>query len=196
MSSLDAALVRVRNTLDAMDRRFAVVGGIAVSALVDPRTTGDIDIAVAVDGDDDAETVVRALIEAGFEMSSALEQAVTGRLAGIRALDAQAGVHVDVLFAMSGVEPEIVASARPLELLPGTVVPVATIGSLIVMKLLARDDRRRPADADDLRALRASASARDWDQARELVQLVTERGAHRGRDLSAALAQLRSHGAY
>jgi hypothetical protein len=36
-------------------------------------------------------------------------------------------------------------------------VPVARIGHLMALKVLARDDRRRPQDFDDLRALRREA---------------------------------------
>ena len=81
-------------------------------------------------------------------------------------------------------------------MLPGLVLPVATIGHLIVMKLLARDDRRRPADADDLRALAARASANDWEQAGQAAVQVSERGFDRDRDLATLLVELRRDGPY
>jgi predicted nucleotidyltransferase len=62
-------------------------------------------------------------------------------------------VVADLLFASSGIEPEVVAAAEPLEIFPGVTAPVAQIGHLIALKLLARDDRTRPQDAVDLRAL-------------------------------------------
>jgi single-stranded DNA-specific DHH superfamily exonuclease len=62
--------------------------------------------------------------------------------------------------------------------------------SLFAMKLLARDDRNRPADADDLNALSVIATAHDWIVARDAVRLIVQRGFHRGRDLEAALASL------
>jgi hypothetical protein len=64
------------------------------------------------------------------------------------------------------------------------------------MKLLARDDRNRPADADDLRALREVASESDWLVAREAVALIGERGFSRRRDLVSALEVLIRDGAY
>jgi hypothetical protein len=103
---------------------------------------------------------------------------------------------VDLLFAASGIETEIAADAARLEVLPEFVVPVATVGHLIAMKLLARDDRHRPADADDLHSLSLVATASDWDDAGRAVELIAERGAARGRDLPAALATLRHDGAY
>jgi predicted nucleotidyltransferase len=61
---------------------------------------------------------------------------------------------VDLLFASSGVEPEIAARAEALALLEDLVVPVARTGDLLALKLLARDDASRPQDAVDLSALR------------------------------------------
>lgn len=53
---------------------------------------------------------------------------------------------VDVLFASSGIEPELVRAAEPIEVLPSLTVPVARTGHLIAVKLLARDDERVNAD--------------------------------------------------
>jgi len=63
------------------------------------------------------------------------------------------------------------------------------------MKLLACDDQRRPADADDLVAL-AAVAEEDWTVAATAVELIHERGFARGRDLVDALARLRRDGAY
>lgn len=62
-----------------------------------------------------------------------MQQEATGRLATARlvAPDGPDGVMVDLLLASSGVEPEIVAAAERLEILPGLVVPVATAGHLV-----------------------------------------------------------------
>ncbi len=68
------------------------------------------------------------------------------------------GRVVDVLFASSGIEPEIVRSAEAIEILPGLVVPVARTGHLIALKLLARDDESRPQDLADLRSLHEVAT--------------------------------------
>jgi hypothetical protein len=67
---------------------------------------------------------------------------------------------------------------------------VATVGHLIALKLLARDDERRPQDLADLLALRAVAGVDDLATALEAVRLIEERGYHRGRDLQRALAGL------
>jgi hypothetical protein len=97
--------------------------------------------------------------------------------------DGDDGVVVDLLFASSGIEPEIVAAAETVEVVPGLSMPIATTGHLIALKLLARDDQTRPQDRADLRALRSAATAADLAVAREAVGLITERGFNRGRDL-------------
>jgi predicted nucleotidyltransferase len=99
----------------------------------------------------------------------------------------EAGIVLDVLFASSGIESEVVTDAELLEVLPGTTLPVARVGHLVALKLLARDDRRRPQDADDLAALRCAASDDDVERAREAVALIQRRGFARGRDLQASL---------
>jgi hypothetical protein len=123
-----------------------------------------------------------------------LEQDATNRLATVRLTSVRSAgdIMIDLLFASSGIESEIVASADPLEISPGLIVPVATVGHLIAVKLLARDDRTRPQDVADLRALLEAATPEDLTLARGAIRLITERGFHRDRDLSAALAELLS----
>ena len=130
MTRLDDALVRASEVLNDLGKGFALVGGIAVSALTAPRSTGDVNFAVAVADDGEAEAVAGAFMTAGYNVASLLEQEETGRLAGVRVHDALTGVGLDLMFAMCGVESEIVASSQRIEVLPGTVLPVAGIGIL------------------------------------------------------------------
>ena len=80
-------------------------------------------------------------------------------------------------------------------LIRGVNVPVATTGHLIAMKLIARDDQRRPRDRDDLVQLSGVADRLAWSQAETAVDLITERGLSRKRDLRScgmAIAKRRS----
>jgi predicted nucleotidyltransferase len=191
LTSLEAALRNLVDDLRVIGTSFALVGGLAVSARAEPRLTRDADVAVSVRDDQQAEAVVRQLVESGYRPGAVLEQYEAGRLATVRLVHrSRPDVVIDLLFASSGIEPEIVEQAEAIEVLPGLVVPVANVGHLIAMKLLARDDRHRPADADDLNALSEIATADDWAVARNAVELISERGFHRGRDLTAALASL------
>jgi len=166
------------------------VGGLAVSVRTEPRLTRDADLVVHVSGDDDAEQLVRTLQTRGWRVVAALEQEATRRLATVRLTAPGAPAHdavIDLLFASSGIEEEIVASADLTDVVPGLAVPVARIGHLIALKVLARDDRTRPQDRVDLAGLLAHANAPAVDEARQALALVTQRGFHRGRDLVTAL---------
>lgn len=191
MTPLEAALVALASDLRALAVPWALVGGFAVSARAEPRFTRDVDVAVAVDGDAAAEHLVRELTARGYVLVATVEHGPSGRLATAR-LEAPvpAPVVVDLLFASSGVEAEVVAAAEDVELLPGVVLPVADLASLIVLKVLARDDEVRPQDAADLRAMVPLATASDLRRAGDLAALVTARGFDRGRDLVAAVEAL------
>jgi predicted nucleotidyltransferase len=191
MSPIEAALRAIAAELERRSVRWALVGGLAVTARAEPRTTRDVDVAVSVPDDAAGESLVFQLSSSGWEVTASVEQNAAARLATVRLRPPHErrarGVVVDLLFASSGVEPEVAESAERLEVLPGLVVPVATLGHLIALKVLARDDRRRPRDAEDLRALLAEAGPTDLVCARAALALVAERGYHRGKDLSAEL---------
>ena len=146
---------------------------------------------MALDGDAEAQSLVHRLRLLGYGIESLVEQEAVGRLATVRLTHSPApqAPVVDLLFASSGIEPDLVAAAEPIEVLPHLTMPVATTGHLIALKVLSRDDSRRPQDLVDLRTLLASASAADLDVAREALGLIVARGYERGRDL---LADMRS----
>lgn len=190
MNAVEAALRRLVSRLEDQQLAWAVIGGLAVSARCEPRFTRDVDVCVVVDGDAAAQQVVAGLVATGYAVHAFVEQDVHDRLATVRLTEqgtALTGVVADLLFASSGIESEVVAGADQLEILPGLVVPVATAGHLVALKLLSRDDAHRPQDAGDLRALSEVLTDRDRAQAREAVDLIVERGFHRKRDLAALL---------
>ncbi len=193
MNRLQTALARLAEVLTELNRHWALVGGLAVSAQAEPRFTRDIDVAVAVADDADAERLVHALTLRGFSIRATIEQTRASRLATIR-LGAPAsprrGIVVDLLFASSGIEDLIVAEAERLEVIPGLTVPVARIGHLLATKLLARDDTSRPQDAADLAMLLAESNEAERARAVAALTEITRRGFHRGRDLMAAWDRL------
>jgi hypothetical protein len=198
LSRAEAALRQIVADLRDLARRFALVGGLAVSVRTEPRLTRDADLVVLVTDDRDAEELVRAVQARSWRVVAAIEQEAAGRLATVRIAPAAPGglgTVVDLLFASSGIEPEIVAAAEAVETVPGLAVPVARIGHLIALKILARDDRTRPQDRVDLAALLARADAEAMSEARQALALVTRRGFQRERDLlralDAALAEFR-----
>lgn len=185
------ALRSACETLDELGVDFALVGGLAVSARAEPRLTRDVDLAISTDDDDAAEKLVRNLRARGYRVIQTVEQARVSRLATVRLQPpGPNGLLVDLLFASCGIEAEIVEGAERLEIIPGLEVPVARAAHLVAMKLLARDDRHRPQDADDLRALLPTLRAADKRLVVRAVALIERRGFARARDLRAAWKEL------
>lgn len=192
MTILGDSLGRATATLRDLDVPFALVGGLAVSVRSEPRFTRDADLAVAVADDAEAEQLTFSMGNRGYSVLASIEHEVTGRLATVRlsASGNDRAAVVDLLFASSGIEVEIVGSADELDVLPDLRLPVARVGHLIATKLLARDDDRRPLDRADLLALSAVATEADWVDASNAVTMIIERGYHRDRDLVGALCDL------
>lgn len=197
MTGLERALDALLSRLRQEGRRFALVGGLAVSARTEPRFTRDADVCVAVEDDADAERLVHALSGAGYVVDALVEQEATGRLATVRLStepdrdDRDDWVVLDLLFASSGVEHEVIEGAEELEVFEGLRAPIASVGALIALKILSRDDLDRPQDRVDLVALLRVATTADLEETARLLGLVTDRGYDRGRDLPAALTELR-----
>lgn len=183
---VESALRTAVADLNALKIRWALIGGLAISVRSVPRFTKDLDFAVAVADDPEAEQIVLRLRERGYVPAEVLEQDYVERLSGVRLEHGGSDVVVDLLFASSGIEGEIVADATTLEVLPGLSVPVATAGHLIALKVLAG----RNQDLTDLETLIPDASASDLDTARSGVKLIQTRGFNREQDVAADLEKL------
>lgn len=192
VTSLEAALRQIHTDLTEARVSFALVGGLAVSARTEPRFTRDADLAVALASDAAAEALIHSLRARGYGIEAVVEQEAVGRLATVRltrSTTLQAPV-IDLLFASSGIEPEVVGEAEPIELLPKLTIGVARTGHLIALKVLSRDDVNRPQDLVDLRALLRVASSVELARTRQSLALIAARGYHRGRDLMSELTTL------
>jgi hypothetical protein len=194
VNRLEEALYRIRGELERLGARWALIGGIAVSVRAEPRTTRDIDVAVAVDGDAEAESLVRELRVRGYglEPDGVLEQEQTGRLATVRLLSpagaGDPGVTVDLMFASSGIEREVVGAATDLAIVADRAepIPIATRGHLIALKVLAG----RAQDVADAVALIQAAEEADIRETREALHEISRRGYSRGKNLMVALENL------
>jgi hypothetical protein len=106
MSRLQSALEGIARALDALGARWAMIGGIAVSARAEPRFTRDLDLAVAVAGDAESEALIGALTARGYRPAMVVEQTATQRLATVRLRPPgepeEGGIVIDLLFASSG----------------------------------------------------------------------------------------------
>lgn len=181
-----AATVRL---LRDLGHGCALVGGVAVGLRARQRFTKDVDLAVASAGDRETEAVAVALQRAGHRLLQVFEHRTKGMITTLRFgwPDAAGdGADLDLLFAVCGIEADIVAAAEPVSLGAETPVPVARLHHLIAMKLVSESDLRDQ-DRGDLRELLAVASAEDLAAARHAIGRITERGFHRGKDLAAVL---------
>ncbi len=184
------ALADVGRRLTARGQRWALIGGLAVSARAEPRFTRDVDLAVAVDDDATAEALVADLVAGGFTLVLTLEQRALDRLATVRLLppgETGAGILIDLLFASSGIESEICRDAEPIELVAGLTVPVATVGHLLALKVLAAEPDR-PQDAIDIQSLTRVLTPGERARCEEAVRHIETVNANRGKPLTALLA--------
>lgn len=185
MNPLTKALRSAASELAAAGVDWALIGGLAISARLEPRFTRDLDLAVAVADDGTAEALVRRFRGQGYAINTVLEQETTGRLATVR-LQTPAGEEgplVDLLFASSGIEREVTAEAEPIRIAAGLVVPVARLGHLLAMKILSRDDQRRPQDLLDIRNILNAAGSEELERARSALALIQDRGFGRKKSL-------------
>jgi hypothetical protein len=186
VASVESALRRAVTDLNAVKARWVLVGGLAVSARTVPRFTKDLDFAIAVATDREAEEIVHRMRSRDYDPVEVLEQDYMERLSGVRLARKGSDVLVDLLFASSGIENEVVASADRLEVLPRLTAAVATTAHLIALKVLAG----RNQDLTDLGYLIPAASPNDLDAARDAVKLIEARGFSRGQDVVADLEKL------
>lgn len=123
-----------------------------------------------------------------------MEQKDIGRLATVRFLvpedeaaeDEEDGLIVDLMFASSGVEPEIVAASERMMVMQELVVPIVRTGHLFALKVLAG----RPKDLQDCQFLWRRMGPTDLQEARETLELINQRRFHRGKNLEAEFARV------
>lgn len=182
------ALAAAARALRRRQERFALVGGLAVSIHGEVRFTRDVDLAVAVANDEAAEQLVYGLRAEGFEAVASVEHGERERLSTVRLLS-PLGVKIDLIFASSGIEAEVVERATLIDV-PGTgPLPVACVEELVAMKTLSMTQRRLQ-DRMDAQRLIENTKGLDLDRVRANLALIHQRGYDRGEDLEAKLASL------
>ena len=187
-TKLERALAAAADDIAAEGKRFALVGGLAVSVRAEVRFTRDVDLAVAVDNDTEAESLVYALKSRGYTTVASVEDEAQSRLATIRLRSPQ-GVKVDLLFASSGIEAETIARATMVALPSVGAVPIARAEELLSLKVLSMTDERLQDRIDARNLLRVNVDL-DLDCVRDNLRLIAERGYARKQDLSAKLTTL------
>ena len=189
MKGEQRTILAILSAIEQQGYQCALVGGLAVSVRARPRFTKDVDFAVAVETDAEAEGLIRALYARGYEVRQVLEHKPSGRLATVRLSTTRSKAtdpDVDLLFASSGIEKEVVKASERVEIAEGLRVPVATRGHLIALKVLAYEERRGQ-DKDDILALFEKADPADLGEAKKALLLIAERGFERGKNLDEEL---------
>jgi len=182
----ELALAAICGELVRLGRRFALVGGLAVSVRAEVRFTRDVDIVVLVADDPDAESLTYQLRTAGYSAVASVEHETRHRLSTVR-LMSPSGVKVDLLFARSGIETEIVDRATSIDFGGVGAVPVASAEELLAMKVLSMTDVRLQ-DRIDAQRLLQFTPALDLSLVRGHLARITARGYAREQDLEAKLA--------
>jgi len=188
VNALEGALARIGRDLDELGHPWALVGALAVATYAEARATLDVDVAVAVDGPADSAALVAALRDRGYGWQADFGSAMTSLI--VPGDGTPAGLRLDLLFALAGIEAEVARGAERLTIVPGLVLPVAQRGDLIALKLLAAGEPGREHDRRDLRALVAGAGAGDFKRARAAIDLLASRGAAPLRQLDRELAEI------
>jgi len=192
LSAYVAELGRIARDLAETQVPWALIGALAFSVHAEPRTTKDIDVAVALSSSEALEELVQKLVARGYFRPQLLMHAEPVQRLGIRLFVPKSRdyeIPLDLLNSSSGIENEVVLGATRLELLPGVVLPVASLGHLLAMKLLSQNDWDRARDNSDIVALLSRSSPSDIETAQEAISLITERGFNRGKDLVSVLNQ-------
>lgn len=182
----ELALAAICSELAQRGCRFALVGGLAVSVRAEVRFTRDVDLVVLVADDAEAESLTYHLRSAGYSAVASVEHETQHRLSTVR-LMSPSGVKVDLLFASSGIEPEIVGRATPIDLGSAGRVPVAGAEELLAMKVLSMTDTRLQDRIDAQRLLQFTPDL-SLDRVREHLSRIKARGYAREQDLEAKLA--------
>lgn len=186
LDGLFSALRRLDFDFRSQHVPWALVGGIAIALRVLPRTTEDVDVILAVSGDEETQRIAGFLISRGWrperEFNNQHGQIASMRMRG----PGRSDIILDLLVAATGIEAEVAASAEPVVVVQEIEMPVATVASLLALKILAGRDK----DRQDIEALVEAATPRDIRDARRLLELIERRGFDRDKDLLDALDQL------
>ncbi len=186
--SIELALAAAVANLRQANRRFALVGGLAVSVRAEVRFTRDVDLAVQVENDADAESLIFDLKAAGYRPVAMVEHEQQHRLSTVR-LMSPSQIKIDLLFASCGIEAEIVDRSTIIPLPQAGDVPIAEAEELLAMKILSMTERRLQ-DRIDAMQLIACNPTIDLSRVKQNLRDIRERGFDRGEDLEGKLAAL------
>lgn len=171
----------------------ALVGGVAISVWCEERFTKDLDFALVVRSDKDAENLTKKMKDRGFIIDKIFEHKPTNSLALVilnSPKNEKIPFRLDLLFMQTGIEKEVVDNSIVFDIDNNKSLRVASKGYLIALKTLSMDDTTRPQDRLDLKNLLKIATEKDLKLAREAIRLITNRGFNQSKNLLDQLKEL------
>jgi hypothetical protein len=131
-SRLGRALMRLDAALSAAEAPWALAGGLAAAVRSEPAMRYEIEAVVAIPDFEGREALLGLLRSRDYsERSSVVGDSSVAHL--ISPGGESPEIPVDLHFASSSIELELVAEAERMEVVSGTVVPVARTGHLLPM---------------------------------------------------------------
>lgn len=156
-------LAALAETLERAGVPYAVIGGHAVNAWLEPRATGDIDVTIEA-GDPAQARIAQALGDAGYRLSRVHGAELPSGPDFVRFVSADGTVVLELQAAKTALQVDLIRRARRAE----NGLRVATPEDLLILKLIAN----RPKDRIDLLGL-VGIPALDW---RYVERVATEWG--------------------
>ena len=185
MSSLTVAVKDLVKDLTDLKIKFAFVGALAIGARGRTRQTIDADIAISLAPGELPQKLIDQLVIMGYGINNLYESKSTIGLARLFSKSPENSlVELDFLFALSGIEKEVVDTAEIFEIWPGLFAPIASVPALLAMKARCQELPERIQDKADLvTQLIPLSSDKDVIEARKLIKLIEDRGFNDGRNL-------------
>lgn len=149
LEKFEAVLQRFDRLMRVQNKRYALIGGIAVILQGHQRATRDVD-ATVWDIDSDLQTFVQNLGQGGFHfrMPDGYAFAKVNR---VLLLSTSEGIDFDVSMGFLPFELAMIEGADHLKVSENLELPVAKPEALVIMKVIAG----RPRDIEDARSLMA-----------------------------------------
>ena len=162
------ALAAVQSLIESYDNQGLVIGGVAVGAVAEARTTKDIDLVLVAPEDDVSRLISQAAV-AGLvpRISDAEEFARLRRVVLLK--HEQTAIPVDISLGVLPFELEAVARGEN-KAIGGVTVRVATPEDLIILKAVAH----RPQDLVDIQTILDRNPHLDRERVRFWVQQFAE----------------------
>lgn len=148
--------------------QYAIIGGVAIGLVTQPRATQDIDAVAWIDLAD-LPLVLSSAADFGFNSRLADPQSFAEQTRMLLLIHSETGLHVDISCGALPFEQEMIERALEIKL-EGLLLKVARPEDLLITKILAH----RGKDLIDVENLLAVYDDLDWSRVRSCVKQFAE----------------------